>query len=582
MSHPPKLLNSLMSHKKLSDNGKTKIKLKLKKLKEDTEDISSKIKPKSKILLNLKKKNHLILSTPESHQLNKNKILKDKSNSLKQGFKSSKIIKSLQTSVVDSTTTDQDLKPFWNVYSKELSKKLWLPTLTDGPDLDLIYSNGSLTFTGHNFYQQTIQLNNQQKLNLAKISWPLLLTSPPSTTAPENIVCSKKIRIYPNQNQKNKFEKYFGTSRFFYNKGLEYLKINGVKDGNLSFINLRSKVITSDKDLKPEEIWQKETPYDTRQLILKELCANYKSGLTNLKNGKIKKFELKFKSKHQITQETFHCNKKALKINLRLFSSRIAQPLRVRNKMKRWWDKNVNNINHDFKIIKEKPDKYYIILTTTRKKVQKTDRKKVVSLDPGVRTFQTFYDTEGSSGKIGDLESLKLMKKAKKLDLLISLRKKIKEIRKRTRQNMKKRCYELRTKVRNIVKDLHWKTCHFLCENYETILLPDFKVSNMIERCPKRLRKINNEVVRRLLCLSHYSFKERLKHLVNCYSGTRLIIVNESYTTKTCGNCGLIKEIGGNKKYNCPSCYSIIDRDINGSRNILLRYMTKHGLDSTR
>ncbi len=299
-------------------------------------------------------------------------------------------------------------------------------------------------------------------------------------------------------------------------------------------------------------------------------------------NGKIKKFELKFKSKHQITQETFHCNKKALKINLRLFSSRIAQPLRVRNKMKRWWDKNVNNINHDFKIIKEKPDKYYIILTTTRKKVQKTDRKKVVSLDPGVRTFQTFYDTEGSSGKIGDLESLKLMKKAKKLDLLISLRKKIKEIRKRTRQNMKKRCYELRTKVRNIVKDLHWKTCHFLCENYETILLPDFKVSNMIERCPKRLRKINNEVVRRLLCLSHYSFKERLKHLVNCYSGTRLIIVNESYTTKTCGNCGLIKEIGGNKKYNCPSCYSIIDRDINGSRNILLRYMTKHGLDSTR
>lgn len=588
MSHQTKQPSITTSLKKPSGNGKIKIKLRRKKLKVDTEDILSPTKPKPssisslKRVLNLKKRNLPTSSTLESALESKKKTSRDKSNSSNKGFKSSKTIKSSQTSVLDSTITDPDLKPFWNDSSKELSKKLWLPTLTDGPDLDSISSSGSSIFMGHNFSQQTNQLSNQQKQNLDKISWPSSLTSLPSTTAQENIVCSRKIRIYPNQNQKIQFEKYFGTSRFFYNKGLEYLKTNGVKRGNLSFMKLRSKVITSDKDLKPEELWQNETPYDTRQLVLKELCASYKSGLTNLKNGNIKQFDLKYKSKRYSIQEVFHCNKKALKINLRLFSSRISQPLRARNKMKRWWEKNVNSIDHDFKIVKEKPDKYYIILTTTRKKVQKKGRKKVVALDPGVRTFQTFYDAEGSCGKIGDLESLRLMKRAKRLDLLLSLRTKIEEIGKRTRQNMKRRCYGLRTKIRNIVKDLHWKTCHFLCENYETILLPDFKVSGMVEKCPKRLRKINSKVVRSMLCLSHYMFKERLKYLVGCYSETRLIIVNESYTTKTCGNCGSVREMGGNKKYNCSSCGCSMDRDINGSRNILLRYMTKHGLDPTR
>lgn len=55
--------------------------------------------------------------------------------------------------------------------------------------------------------------------------------------------------------------------------------------------------------------------------------------------------------------------------------------------------------------------------------------------------------------------------------------------------------------------------------------------------------------------------------------GNILYIVDESYTSKTCGRCGnLNNKLGGNKIYKCTNCNLVIDRDINGARNILLKH----------
>ena len=56
---------------------------------------------------------------------------------------------------------------------------------------------------------------------------------------------------------------------------------------------------------------------------------------------------------------------------------------------------------------------------------------------------------------------------------------------------------------------------------------------------------------------------------------THLYVVDESYTSKTCGRCGFIKDnLSGNKVYKCDSCCLEIGRDLNGARNILLKNMT--------
>jgi len=52
------------------------------------------------------------------------------------------------------------------------------------------------------------------------------------------------------------------------------------------------------------------------------------------------------------------------------------------------------------------------------------------------------------------------------------------------------------------------------------------------------------------------------------------MIVDESYTSCTCGVCGEINKMGGNETYLCQSCGLEIDRDVIASRNILIKNST--------
>jgi putative transposase len=116
----------------------------------------------------------------------------------------------------------------------------------------------------------------------------------------------------------------------------------------------------------------------------------------------------------------------------------------------------------------------------------------------------------------------------------------------------------LRTKIKNIVKDLHHKTATYLCKTFDKILLPKFGVKNMVIR---KTKNIKNMTVRKMLSLSHCKFREIIKERSNKYN-RKLYICNEAYTSKTRGRCGNIKgNLGGNETYNCSKCHLIIDRD---------------------
>ena len=97
-------------------------------------------------------------------------------------------------------------------------------------------------------------------------------------------------------------------------------------------------------------------------------------------------------------------------------------------------------------------------------------------------------------------------------------------------------------------------------KNYENILIPEFKTQSMISDLDKKTS-------RGALTWSHYLFRKRLEW---SYS-SNLHVITEEYTSKTCTNCGTMQDIGREKIYNCSKCKIIIDRDINGARNILLK-----------
>jgi putative transposase len=82
-----------------------------------------------------------------------------------------------------------------------------------------------------------------------------------------------------------------------------------------------------------------------------------------------------------------------------------------------------------------------------------------------------------------------------------------------------------------------------------------------------------------MLTWSHYRFKLLLKAKARAYPWVRVHDVNEAYTSKTCGHCGIIKNnLGGAKVFRCAHCGLEADRDVHGARNIYLRNVRVLGL----
>lgn len=189
---------------------------------------------------------------------------------------------------------------------------------------------------------------------------------------------------------------------------------------------------------------------------------------------------------------------------------------------------------------------------------------RVVALDPGVRTFMTFF-SETSFGWLGKDSNLYIQKLCFKLDKLVS---QLSKAQFKQKKNLKKAASRLRCKIQNLVKELHHKTARFLVKNFDVILLPTFETSQMVS---KSRRKLRNKSVRQMLTLSHYEFKQFLKW--KAWENNKVVIdCKEAYTSKTVSWTGeIIQKLGGAKIIKSTSTQLKMDRDLNGARGIFLR-----------
>ena len=121
-------------------------------------------------------------------------------------------------------------------------------------------------------------------------------------------------------------------------------------------------------------------------------------------------------------------------------------------------------------------------------------------------------------------------------------------------------------KIKNLCRELHWKASKYLVSNYDIIILPHFRTAEMLKG-----KKLSKRTKRQMQAFSFYQFKIKLAYQCKKY-GKHLILVEEDYTSKTCGSCGEINwELKGEKVFQCDSCGITVDRDENGARNILLK-----------
>ena len=339
-----------------------------------------------------------------------------------------------------------------------------------------------------------------------------------------------------------------------YNQTVNYM--NNHKEYNK--LRLRNELSLTHKNT--DKPWLLETPKAVRDCAVFEANKNIKTNFKKLKNKSINHFELKFKKRQvnwtfDLPKSGISCKNKQLEFYPRIFGKE--------HKTFKSYE-SIPTINHDCKIQYDGIN-YFLLVPCDVENQDIIKNKSICSLDPGIRTFQTGYSPDGKWFKLGDGASTRIFRLYIHLDNLIS---NLSQIHGRKRRNIKKRIIRLRIKIKNLINEMHHKIALYLSSNFQCILLPSFETSQMSKRLNRRIR---TKTVRKMIGLSFYKFSEILKYKCKL-RGSMVLNVSESYTSKTCGNCGKLNEkLGGKKQFICSGCDLKIDRDLNGARNILLR-----------
>ena len=447
--------------------------------------------------------------------------------------------------------------PYWNNNCIENTQKLWLPE--------------NINFTNKNTIIQRYKTNQQRHKLLLPDSNKLKSNEFEDVKTVKRM---KKFRIYPTQQQKDILRGWFGTYRYIYNKmvsisknpygeyGLEWLY---ERHYYLDFFELRDWHVTrvwnggrvTNTTLND---WEFNTPKHIRANAIKTFTTALKTNIKKIRKfHSISKFCMRYKSKKNNNQMIGGIEKDCIEVvsdGFKMFNTFTDNSIfKVKSRTK----KELRNFNIEGdSIITFNGVHYHILIPYNKKTKQKKERHDIIALDPGVRTFQTGYSEK------------EVLKASSRQELIRKLYNKIDAIKSNVKKKSRKRRGVLKyeNKIKNIVNDIHYKTVNYLINNYNDVLLPEFDSQDMVQGHLSKITK------RHLNTLRHYRFKQRLLDKCKEIKNFRVFIVNESYTTKTCSNCGNLKEVGSSKIYNCSNCNVIFDRDINGARGILLKHLS--------
>lgn len=370
----------------------------------------------------------------------------------------------------------------------------------------------------------------------------------------EKIIRTTKINIYPTHDQRKILRRWFDWYRWAYNQAVFYLRsLKKLPSPTKTRNSLRQKW-KNDHRINSLLIQSKIPAHSLSDAIL-DVSKAYKSAFTNIKRGYIKYFRMRPK-KSKSPVQTMSIESAAFSKRYNSFCIRaLGKYIKTSNPIK--------SINRDSRLAwYRKTDKFVLYVPTEVDIVKPvSNRHSECSLDPGIRTFQTLYSNNHVC-EFGTQTSQKVKK------ILSQIESKKSHEGNKWYKKFSQRRYD---KIKHIVDDLHWQTARLLCEQYDTILIGNMSTRSIVNRrgnLHKSVRSVSN-------LMRHFTFRQRLIAKAEELSAT-VHIVDESYTSKTCGSCFVRNNnLGSSKIFKCQSCTFEWGRDFNGARNIMLKH---HGL----
>ena len=370
---------------------------------------------------------------------------------------------------------------------------------------------------------------------------------------------SWEFRIYPTEEQEIFINKTIGCSRFVYNKLLEKIKISYEETGKF---NLQTPA-----SLKEKNSFLKEVD----SLALANSQMNLRQGLSIfLKNKKKGQGFPKFKSKKG-SKQTYTTNNISNSIRIENGKLRLPKLGLIKAVFHRQVKGNIKSVT----VKRTKTGKYFVsILTELENKPIYNDsskEKKVLGIDYSSHDFAVY-----SSGEIANppRSYRKYEKKLAKEQRILSRRsKKINGEFSKRREKQRLKVAKIHEKISNIRKDFIEKESFKIATYYDVVVVEDINLRNI-----SRFLKLGKSTMDNSFGMFRIRLEQKLEQREK-----EFIKADKFYpSSQLCSNCGYrnteVKNLSI-REWECPSCHSIHDRDINAAINLAQYYINTSATD---
>lgn len=360
---------------------------------------------------------------------------------------------------------------------------------------------------------------------------------------------SFKFQLLPTEQQKVLLMQHFGCRRFVWNYFLNKRKdeyLNNKKNLNYYDCANQLTILKTDDDY----VWLKDVNSQMLQHTLRDLDTAY-----NRFFRKIAKFPT-FKSKHN--RQSFRVPQHIVVEDGKIYFPKFKEGIKV-------------NVHREFgeiafiTVSMTPTGKYFVSLTCECKEAKKLKpTKNNIGVDLGIKEFAVCSNGD----KFANPKHYQKVEKKLKFNQRV-LSKRVKGGTSRNKQRIKVAL--LHERVTNSRLDFLHKISKKLIDENQVICVEDLNVKGMMA---------NHKLAKAIATTGWGEFLRQLNYKAEWYGRTVVVIDRFFPSSKTCNNCGYIKEDLSlkDREWECESCKVHIDRDLNASLNILQQGLNMTGL----
>ncbi len=356
-----------------------------------------------------------------------------------------------------------------------------------------------------------------------------------------------KYKIKPTVKQSEQLNRTFGCVRFVYNWGLDVKKSSYAESKkSVSYVDL-AKMLTS---LKKEKPFLCEVANESLQQSLRNLDTAF------TRFFRLKKGFPKYKSRHDSKQSAKFIN--CVHFDFDKWKVKIPRVGWVKLCKNRTFDLSKCKLG-TLTVSRDNCGEYWVSIVVTTDETTPTrtklDKSNAVGIDLGIKDFAILSD----GTKYGNPKFLeKGSERLKRLQRQHSKKKKGSKNRERARLLVARQHRRIRNRRNDF---LHKITTSLVNSDYTTFCLEDLNVEGMMK---------NHHLARSISNAAWTAFRTMMEYKCE-RSGKNVIFIGRfEPSSKTCHKCGYInKDLKlSDRKWTCPNCGKVLDRDVNAAINI--------------